>query len=102
MHLLPHVFEGRRGVAPLSCANHAAAFFRISRSSRNARFSRRSWLSSIRSSVVNPSLRNPASRSDWAIQFRIVVSVGSNSWARLLIVLPARARSRIFCRNSLE
>ncbi len=95
-----HVAEGFRGVAPVSCANHAAASFRISCSSRSVRFSRRKRLSSARSSLVNPSLRIPPSRSACAIQLRIVVSVGSNSWARVLGLLPARARSTIRCRKS--
>jgi antitoxin MazE len=39
-----------------------AAFAKISRSSRSTRFSRRNRLSSVRSSVVKPSLRRPSSR----------------------------------------
>ncbi len=56
----PHESERvLRARAASSWANQAAAFFRMSRSSRRRAFSRRSWESSWRSSVVSPSLRRP-------------------------------------------
>ncbi len=58
-----HEFEPRDGIDQVSCANQAAAFFRISRSSRSRRFSRRNRRSSSRSAVVKPSSRRPSSRS---------------------------------------
>src|SRR5213593_2618459 len=47
----------------VSCANQAAAFDRISRSSFSRAFSRRNRASSSRSSVFRPSLRVPSSSS---------------------------------------
>jgi len=44
-------------IAPVSCATKAAAVFRISRSSRSIRFSRRKRRSSSCSSLLRPSLR---------------------------------------------
>ena len=58
--------------------HQAAAFARISFSSRRIRFSRRSRRSSSRSAVVSPS-RRPSSTSAWFTQLRIVWSDGSNS-----------------------
>ena len=46
-------------------------------------FSLRNFRSSARSTVVRPSLRRPSSRSAWAIQLRIVCSLGSNSRGQL-------------------
>ena len=40
------------------------------------------------STVVRPSLRRPSSRSAWAIQLRIVCSLGSNSRAQLTGAAP--------------
>ena len=53
----PHELESFGGIEPVSRANQAAAFFKISRSSRRTLFSRRSRRSSSRSSVVRPSWR---------------------------------------------
>src|ERR1019366_2448648 len=55
-----HELERRDGTEPVSVANQAAAFDKISRSSRRTRFSRLSRVSSWRSSVVSPSLRRPS------------------------------------------
>ena len=68
--LLLYELEGRPGFEWVSCAKKAAAFFRISRSSRRTRFSRRRRRSSARSSVVRPSVRRPVSRSACLAQFR--------------------------------
>src|SRR5438552_10937218 len=54
----------------VSAAKKAAALFRISFSCRRRWFSRRCWRSSSRSSLVSPSLRRPASRSDCFSQRR--------------------------------
>src|ERR1044072_5316155 len=53
----PHELESFGGVELVSRANQAAAFFRISFSSRRILFSRRSFRSSSRSSVISPSAR---------------------------------------------
>jgi hypothetical protein len=58
-----HESEERFGVATFSLANQAAAFERISRSSRRRRFSRRSRVNSSRSALVRPPSPAPASRS---------------------------------------
>ena len=58
-----HELEDLPGTVTVSRANQAAAFFRISRSSRSCRFSRRRRRSSSRSAVVRPSSRRPSSRS---------------------------------------
>ena len=68
----------------VSCANQAAAFDKMSRSTFSCRFSRRSRVSSVRSAVVRPSVRRPASRSAWATQLLIDCAVGSNSPAEVL------------------
>ena len=57
----------------LSLAKKAAAFFSKSRSIRSVRFSRRSLVSSARSSVVRPG-RVPASIWPWFTHFRRVSS----------------------------
>jgi len=95
MHGLVRLHEPERfgGVRFDSCADQAAYFFRISRSSRSVRFSRRRLASSSRSSVVSPSVRLPASRSAWRTQFRIAWAVGSKSSARLSGVRPALTNS---------
>ena len=54
----------------------------MARSIRRRFTSRFSSLSSLRASVVRPSLRSPSSRSACLTQFRIVCSEGSNSRAR--------------------
>ena len=69
------------GVEPVSCANQAAAFVSISRSSRSTRFSRRRRLSSSRSVVVKPSLRNPSSSAACLTHLRMALAEGSNSRA---------------------
>ena len=71
----------------------AAAFERISRSSRSWRFSRRSRQSSSRSAVVRPPLPRPALLSLCATQFLIDCAVGSNSRASSSGVRPARPDS---------
>jgi len=58
-----HELERGDGREPVSVANQAAAFDKISPSSPRMRFSRRSRPSSSRSAVVSPSLRRPSSRS---------------------------------------
>ena len=67
--------EGLFDPFSVSCANQAAAFSKISRSSRSRSFSRRRCCSSSRSLVVSPS-RFPSSRSAWATQFRIACPDG--------------------------
>src|SRR5262245_1642650 len=93
-------FVDPSGIVPVSRANQAAAFFRISRSCFSCRFSRRNRLSSSRSSVVRPSWRRPSFRSACATQFRIAWADGSNSCASSSGVRPARTSSTIRRRNS--
>src|SRR5437667_3941658 len=88
-HLAAPLPEGYRRVLE----NQAAAFFRMSRSSRRTLFSRRSRRSSSRSSVVRPSWRWPSSRSAWATQLRIDCAVGSNFSASSSGFRPARTIS---------
>ena len=88
------------GIEPVSRANQAVAFAKISRSSFTCRSSRFSRLSSSRSGVVRPSLRRPSSRSARSAHFRIVVAVGSNSFANCSGLRPARTNSTIWFRNS--
>lgn len=58
-----HESEDRFGFGAVSCANQAAAFERISRSSLSCRFSRRrKRANSCRSALVNPPSPRPASR----------------------------------------
>src|SRR3984893_766614 len=78
----------------------AAAFASISRSSRNTLISRRSRLSSSRSVVVKPSLRNPSSSPACLSHWRIVSTVGSNSRASAVMLRPPRANSTIRRRYS--
>ena len=87
------------GRSELFSANQAAAFARISFSSRRIRFSRRSRRSSSRSAVVSPS-RRPSSTSAWFTQLRIVWSDGSNSRLSSPGVRPALTRRTISARNS--
>ena len=82
------------GIDPLSLANQAAAFFRMSRSILSRLTSRFSSLISLRASVVSPSLRRPSSRSACS-QFRIVCADGSNSRAKDPGLRPALASSTI-------
>ena len=91
-----HELEDLPGTVPVSLANQAAAFFKISRSSRSWRFSRRSRRSSSRSTVVRPSSRRPSSRSACRTQLRIAC-------ARALVLasqLPGRA-TRVHQLNHL-
>ena len=66
-----HEPEDLPGTEPVSRANQTAAFFRISRSLRSWRLSRRSRRSSSSSELVRPSSRRPSSRSAWRTQLRI-------------------------------
>ena len=91
----PVVFPG-----PISRANQAVAFAKISRSSRSRRTSRRSRRISSRSSVFSPSLRAPASRSACATHFRMASADGSNSRASSPGLRPDRTSSTICCRNA--
>ena len=79
--VIAHESEPFAGIAFVSRANQAAAFERISRSTRSWRFSRRSRWSSSRSAVVRPPSPRPAFRADCATQFLIDCAVGSNSAA---------------------
>src|SRR6185437_10716029 len=88
-------FEG-----PLSVANQAAAFARISRSSLSLRFSRRSWMSSSRSALVSPPSPLPASRAARRIHKPIVQAVGPNSFASEVAERPERCSSTIWRLNS--
>ena len=60
--VLAHELEDFPGTEPVSRANQAVAFARISRSRFSCRFSRRNRPSSSRSVLVNPSARRPSSR----------------------------------------
>ena len=100
-----HEPEEPDGTAPVSLANQAAAFNKISRSRRRCRFSRRSRDNSSRSAEVRPgraSSRRPSCLSARAIQLRTDCAVGSNSRARSSGSRPARAKSTIWRRNSGE
>jgi hypothetical protein len=79
--VIAHEPEPFAGIAFVSRANQAAAFERISRSSRSWRFSRRRRQSSSRSAVVRPPFPRPALRSLCATQFLIDCAVGSNARA---------------------
>src|SRR5208283_2358974 len=78
--------------------NQAAAFDKISRSSRRIRFSRRRRVSSCRSSLVRPSWRRPLSRSACLTQLRIDCALGSNSFANSSGRRPTRTSSIILRR----
>src|SRR6202011_17431 len=69
--VIAHEPEPFAGIAFVSRANQAAAFERISRSSRSWRFSRRRRQSSSRSAVVRPPLPRPALCSLCPTQFLI-------------------------------
>src|SRR5215469_4474730 len=88
-------FEG-----PLSVANQAAAFARISRSSLSLRFSRRSRLSSSRSAVVSLPSPLPRSRASCWTHSEIVQAVGPNSRDSSAGFRPVRTRSTIWRLNS--
>src|SRR5712692_1803337 len=82
----PHAF---------SFAKKAVAFFRMSRSIRSVRFSRRSCPSSSRSAVVSaPGVPRPASISACRTQLRSAVSVRSSSRATVGTDLPLSRTSR--------
>ncbi len=83
------------GIASLSRANQAAARFRMSRSIRSRLFCRCRRSSSIRASVVSPSLRRPSAKSACLTQLRIVCSEGSNSRASDPGLRPAVTNSTI-------
>jgi hypothetical protein len=63
-------------------------------------FSRLKRRSSSFSVLVRPSFLSPASSSACLIQFLIVCSDGSNSFAKLRALLPARCSSTTWRRNS--
>ena len=85
---------------PVSRANQAVAFAKVSRSSRSRRISRRRRRISSRSAVLGPSPRRPSSRSACTTQLRIACAVGSNSRDNSSALRPARTNSTIWCRNS--
>ena len=97
-----HESDDPEGIASVSRANQAAAFFKLSRSSRSRAFSRRRRRRSSRSAVVRPSARRPASRSAWRTQLRLAWADGSNSSPSDSGVRPARTRSTSRRRNSPE
>ena len=97
-----HEPEDRFVVAVVACANQAAAFDKIARSTFNCRFSRRSCVSSVRSAVVRPLDRRPTSRSAWATQLLIDWAVSSNSRARSSGVRPARTRATAACETPAD
>src|SRR5258708_4438345 len=98
---LVHLHEPEeRFEVPLSVANQAAAFDRISRSSFSLRFSRRSRDNSSRSPVVNPPSPWPASRLPCRTHSAIVQGVGPYSFDKDLDVLPLCAKSTICRLNS--
>src|SRR5580658_2489560 len=85
---------------PLSVANQAAAFERISRSSFSLRFSRRSRDSSSRSVLVKPPSPLPASRASCLTHSAMLQAVGPNSFARDAALRPERTKSTICRLNS--
>src|SRR3990172_2721081 len=95
-----HESEQRFGIAGFSFANQAAAFERISRSSRNRRFSRRSRTSSSRSAVVSPPSPVPASRAARLTHRAMVQADGPNSRESSEGLRPDRTNSTIWRRNS--
>src|SRR5450631_1237385 len=98
---LVHLHEPEeRFEVPLSVANQAAAFDRISRSSLSLRFSRRNRDSSSRSAVVNPPSPLPASRLSCRTHSEIDHAVGPNSFESDAGLRPLRAKSTICRLNS--
>src|SRR5271169_6298026 len=95
-----HELERRDGTEPVSVANQAAAFDKISRSSRSIRFSRLSRVSSSRSLLVSPSLRSPMSSWTCLTHCRMLSTDGSNSRANSFSDRPARTCSTIRRRYS--
>ena len=98
--VVAHEPEPPLGIDPLSRANQAVAFARMSRSSLTRRSSRFSSRTSLCSAVVSPSLRSPSSRSAYFTQRRIAVADGSNSFANRSALRPARTSSTIRALNS--
>src|SRR5712691_10306190 len=92
--LLLHEAIHPYGVAPASLAKKAAAFFRISRSCSSTRTRRRSWATSVRSSVVRPSSRRPSSKSAWRTQWLRDSNETPRSRATPVIVFPFWRASR--------
>jgi hypothetical protein len=95
-----HEPEERFDVPGISFANQAAAFERISRSSFNRRFSRRSCVSSSRSVLVRPPSPVPPSRSARLTHCRIDQGVTPNSLPSSSNRRPDRCNSTICRRNS--
>src|SRR5436309_2817505 len=99
----PHWEDGLlRGDEPeshgFSFAKKAVAFFRMSRSIRSVRFSRRSRPSSSRSAVVSaPGAPRPASISACRTQLRSAVSVRSSSRATAPMAFPLSRTTRTAC-----
>ena len=85
---------------PVSRANQAVAFAKMSRASRRRGISRRTRRSSSRSAVLGPSPRRPSSRSAGTTQLRSACAVGSNSRDNSSGLRPARTNSTIWRRNS--
>lgn len=88
------------GIDPLSLANQAVAFARMSGSSFSRRSSRFSARTSLRRPSSEPSPRSPSSRSACSTQRRIAVADGSNSFGRRSGLRPARTSSTIRALNS--
>src|SRR5690625_5394421 len=88
-----HEFEDFGGTDPVSRANQAAAFARISRSYCRRRFSFTSRLNSCFSSLLAPSSRRTPSISACRIQLLIVFSVGYNSLSSSTTERPLPANS---------
>ena len=85
---------------PVSCANHAAAFPKISRSIRRRLISRRRSVSSLRSSVVNPPSPCPWSQSACFTHRLIAHWETPNSRANSGSHRPARCSSTSCRRDS--
>ena len=94
-----HELESLDGSESVSRANQAAAFRRMSRSSRRVLTSRRRRRTSSRSSVVRPSARWPSSRSAYVSQLRIVWADGSNCRPSSSGERPERASSMSRARS---
>ena len=92
---LVRTYQFMGGMVPVSRANQAAAFARMSRSCFSRRFSLRNSRTSSLSEDVSPSWRMPSSRSACLTQFRIDSNDGSNSRANAEKDRPERASSTI-------
>src|SRR5262249_34347899 len=84
--VLTHEAEPFGGIVFVSRANQAAAFDRISRSTRSWRFSRRSWLSSSRSAVVSP----PSSQAPDLVERNFTAERPHLLWDAALSYIPTR------------